>query len=168
MKQYKIIANDPMTTKWMINVIKKGILTDTSMCSEVGTKLSSMKYHKLGIKGRFREVGKLAAKTRTQMSVVRRGKDLIHRAGNPNKWQIIYLEEQDIYIFRKRINGDGKDGKGCIKMNVSGRIFEGSTEHELLRELCRGHKGEDYPPEDVKSRFVRYNSSLEIRDSKYD
>ena len=89
----------------MINVIENGILTDTSMCSELGTKLSSMKYHKLGYKGRFREVGKLAAKTRIQMSVVRRGKELIHRAGNSNKWQIIHLAEQDIYIFKKRIIG---------------------------------------------------------------
>ncbi len=61
-------------------------------------------------------------------------------SGNSNKWQIIHLGDQDVYIFKKRINGGDKDGKKAIRVNAPEKIFEGSVEHELLRKLCSGHK----------------------------
>jgi hypothetical protein len=32
-EEYRVIANDPMSIYWMINVIEKGILTDTHQCA---------------------------------------------------------------------------------------------------------------------------------------
>ena len=58
------------------------------------------------------------------MSVVRRGKELIYRAGNSNKWQIMHLEEQDICMFKKRINGGSKDGKETIRVNAPGKYLK--------------------------------------------
>ncbi len=111
-KELRVVANDHRSIHWMINVIEKKKLTDTLAYSEVEAKLSSMKYCNLGNEGRFKEVERLAVRTKTQMMVMRRGSELIHISGSSDKWLIIHLEDQDIYIFKKRINGGSKGWKG--------------------------------------------------------